>query len=50
MMHKIFGLLVLSFLLLLLLVVQAQVQPTQSLIPFTGTIPAQPDGVESPVI
>ena len=41
---KIFGLLVLSFVLLSTLVVQAQVQPTEGLIPFSGSIPGQPDG------
>ncbi len=41
--RKIFALLVLWF-ALLPLVVQAQVQPTSGVIPFSGTIPAQPDG------
>ncbi len=41
---KIFGLFVLPFVLLSALAVQAQVQPTSRVIPFSGTIPGQPDG------
>jgi len=48
--RKIFALLVLWF-ALLPLAVRAQVQPTSGVIPFTGTIPGQPDGLaESPII
>jgi len=43
--------LALVFVFLSALAVQAQVQPTEGLIPFSGSIPGQPDGlVESPII